>query len=71
MVSFCERNVWTGPFCIGLPKLFVIVLFVDHVGWENVLTRLHLCLTGMIFEVVEKMGGFMFFRVDFPEKMHH
>lgn len=68
MASFCERNVWTGPFCIGLPQLFVIV---DHVEWENVLTRLHLCLTGIIFEVVKKMGGLMFFRVDFPEKMIH
>lgn len=39
----------------------------DHVGWESVLTRLPLCLTGMIFEVVKKMVGFMFFRGDFPK----
>lgn len=40
MVSFCERNVWTGPFCIGLPKLFVSVLFGDQVSSERFETGL-------------------------------
>lgn len=54
MVSFCERNVWTGPFCVGLPKLFVSV-FVGHVGGECS-DKAPFMPHWMVFQVIKKTG---------------
>lgn len=68
MVSFCERNVWTGPFCVGLPKLFVSVLFVGHVGGECSDKAPFMPHWNGLSSYKEKWVDLCFLEVIFPQK---